>query len=214
VTAARGAAALAALLALGGCSLLPLPHAPQPATSEGEWAEKRDAATRRAFLYDRFDHKATATATHLSLEVREARARRLAEWLGWTPAELEARLQQERREAAEGEELFLVFFTASALANDLDAPRSVWRVAVKVDGADVLPRRVTAMERKATDTGLFPYIGQFDVVYRVLLPPAPGGPLAGRPFVVEISSALGSLTLDYAAGGGPLGPVGPAPSPL
>ena len=211
--ALRAAAAVAALAALGACSLVP--RAPKPQTTEGEWASKRDAATRRAFLYNAFDHQATATATFLSLEVREARARRLGEWLGWTPAELQARLDQERREAAEGEELFLSFYTSEPKNNDLDAPRSIWRVAVRVDDVDVVARRVTGADRNDNAIGLFPYIGPFDVAYRVLLPAAPGGPLTGRPFVVEIASAVGRLTLDYGAPPGPLllVPQGPGPVP-
>ena len=169
--------------------------------------------TRRAFIYDRFNHHATGTATLLSLDVREARARRLGEWFGWTPAELQARLAQERKEAAAGEEFFVALYTANPRANDLDAPNSIWRVAVKVGDSDVLANRVTAADRDANTLGLFPYVGDFDVVYRVLLPPAPGGPLAGRKFVLEIASAEGRLTLDFAAPAGPLPPEYVAPPP-
>ena len=82
------AALAAAALAAAGCH----PRSPLPMTREGEWALTRDAATRRAVLYDGFKHRATGTATHLSLAVREARARRLGEWLGWTDQELATRL--------------------------------------------------------------------------------------------------------------------------
>jgi len=197
VSALRALAAAAALLALAGCPI----HAPSPLppTRAGEWGLARDAATRRALIYDGLDHKATGTATHLSLAVREARARRLAEWLGWTPQELEERLAKERAEAAAGEEFVLSFYTADVRANDLDAPWSVWRVSVKAGDVSVLATRVTSIDGDATTVGLFPYVGPFDVVYRVLLPHAPGGPLEGKPFVLEISSALGKVTFDYGA---------------
>jgi len=180
---------------------------------EGEWAELRDQATRRAFLYDGLRHRATGTATLLSVPVREARARRLAVWFGWTQAELDDRLALEHKEAAEGEEFFLSFYTAAPHDNDLDAPKSVWRVAVKVDGGDLLARRVTATDLDATAAGLYPYIGPFDVVYRVLVPPAPGGPIAGREFTLELASALGKVSMDFGAPNGTITPQEPAPPP-
>lgn len=187
----------AALAALAGCSI----HAksPLPPTREGEWALARDAATRRTVLYDRLTHRATATATHLSLAVREARARRLAEWLGWTPQELERRLAAEREEAAAGEEFLLSFYTSDSRANDLDAPESVWRVALKVGGTDLLARRVTSIDPDVTTAGLFPYVGPFDVVYRVFLPRPAGGAIDGTPFVLQLASTLGKVDLDYGA---------------
>jgi hypothetical protein len=202
---------VAAALALSGCFL----HArsPSPMTSEGEWALERDAMSRRDFLYDGLKHRATATATLLTPAVREARARRLAAWLGWTPAELEERLAQERAEAAAGEELLLSLYTSEPKDNDLDAPRSIWRVAVKLEGADLVARRVTALDRNATIVELYPYIGPFDTVYRVVLPAAPAGPLAGQPFVFEVTSARGKLSLDFRKPGGPITPQEPVPPP-
>jgi hypothetical protein len=205
------AAALAALSALAGCAFLP--RSPAPTTLVGEWAGRRDAETRRAFLYDGLKHRATATATHLSLAVREARARRLAEWYGWTPVELEQRLAQERKEAAEGEEFVVSFYTAEPRHNDLDAPRSDWRVALKVDGADLLPRRITSLPRSVETLGLFPYIGPFDVIYRVLAPTPPTGPVAGREYTLEISSALGKLPVDFGKPDGAVTPQEPVPPP-
>jgi hypothetical protein len=200
----------AAALALSACALN---RAPLPQTTEGEWAMQRDAATRRAFLYDGLNHRATGTATLLSPAVREARARRLGDWFGWTPAELEERLAKERAEAEAGEELVLSFYAALRADDDLDAPRSVWRVAAKVDGTDVVASRVTALDRDATLLVLFPYIGPFDTAYRVLLPRPPTGPLAGRGFVFEIASARGKVTMDFGAPNGVITPQQPAPPP-
>lgn len=207
------AAAAAALFVLAGCPFHP--RAPEPRPWEGEWAKVRDAVTRRAILYDGLKHRATATATYLSLAVREARARRLAKWLGWTPKELEDRLAKERAEAAAGEEFLLAFYTAVPLENDLDAPRSIWRVALKVGTEDLLATRATSQESDATTVGLFPYVGPFDVVYRVILPHSPSGPLEGRPFVLELASARGKLEIDFGAPGteAPTSPWQPVPPP-
>lgn len=203
--------ALAAAAALAGCAFLP--RSPTPTTAEGEWATRRDASTRRAFVYDGLKHRATATATHLSVEVREARARRLAEWMGWTQAELDARLALERKEAAEAEEFEVALYTADPRYNNLDAPRSDWRVALKVDGADVLAKKITAEEREAAILGLFPFIGPFDVAYRVTVPLAQTGPVDGREYTLELSSALGKLSLDFGKANGTLTPQQPVPPP-
>jgi len=209
----RQGIAAAALLALAGCPFHP--RVPQPRTLEGEWGLARNAATRRVIVYDGLKHRATATATYLSLPVREARARRLAEWLGWTPQELQDRLDRERDDAAHGEEFLLCFYTADARANDLDAPRSVWRVALKVGTEDVLASRVTSIDSDATIVGLFPYVGPFDVVYRVFLPHAPSGALEGRPFVLELASALAKVEVDFGVPNGRIAdePWQPVPAP-
>jgi hypothetical protein len=200
----RLAAALGLAAAfLAGCPFHP--RSPQPRPSEGEWGMARDAATRRALLYDGLNHRATATGTYLSPAVREARARRMAEWFGWTPQELEQRLAQERSEADAAEEFLLALFTAGTRENDLDAPRSIWRIALKVGTEDLLALRATAVGADATTAMLFPYVGSFDVVYRITLPHSPSGAIADRAFVLELASALGKLELDYGA---------PSPQPM
>ncbi len=202
---ALAAAALAALAALAGCGLnsklnTALSPAPTPGLREGEWAAVRGAATRRGSIYDGLEHRASVTVTYLGLAEREARARRLGEWFGWTQEELERRLKQERAEAAQGEEFLIAFYTADGKSNDLDATTSVWRVAVEVDEGELVASRVEALVADATLTALFPYVGGFDTVYRVRFPPTPGGPLAGRMFAFELSSAYGRIDLGF---GGP-----------
>jgi len=204
-----GVLAAVVLSAAPGCRLRV--YSPQPSPLVGSWAELRTAETRRAKLYDGFSHRANASATHLTLEVREARAQRLAEWLGWTPAELEARLAKERAEAAEGEDFVVSFYTADSAANDLDAVTSIWRLALQLDQKDVLAAKVTSLEKDATLQELFPYVGPFEVVYLVRFPRLPEGDLAGRPFVLLLASAFGQLPLDFSAPPVPLRVIEPAP---
>ncbi len=193
---ARALPALA-LAALPACPIHA--HAPVPAPDKGEWAELRDAATRQLELYDGLVHHATATATFLSPEVREARARRLAAWFSFTQDDLAKRLAGERSEAVAGEEFLVVLYTAERRANDLDARDSVWRLAVELGATELLPSGIHAVDADATVRVLFPWIRPFDTVYRIQFPHPPGAPLAGRPFVLRISSALGALALDFGA---------------
>jgi hypothetical protein len=188
--------AAAALACALGCSALH-PRQPAPSPLEGEWGTARREATRRFALYDGLIHRATATATHLGLQEREAEVRRLAEWQGWTEDELARRLAQEQAEAAKGEDFLVAFYAANSFDNDLDAPRSVWRVALLADGGQLLPSSVKSVPADSTVKTLFPYVGVFDTVYRIRFPAAPKGPVAGRPFVLQIAGALGKIDLDF-----------------
>ncbi|WP_242396209.1 hypothetical protein [Anaeromyxobacter oryzisoli] len=212
----RPAGAVAALAVLGASSLLGCAaihsRQPVPGTAEGEWARVRVAATRRTTLYDGLVHRATATATHLGAAEREARARRLAEWLDWTPQELEQRLAQERTGAEQEDQFVLSFYASDWHVNDLDSPSSVWRVALHVAGAEVLPTKVEAIDADPNVRGLYPFVGDFDVVYLVHFPRTPA-PADGGPYLLRISCALGKLDLDYAAKVEPDTVKRPAPGP-
>ena len=188
-------------------------EAPDPSKDEGNWAEVRGAATRRAQLYDRFMHRATVTATYMSTEVREARNRRLESWLGWTEPELKRARDADRAETAKYEEFLVGFYTADRWANDLEAPNSVWRVSLRLEnGEELVSRDAEFMHSNTTLTGLYPYLSVFDTIYRVRFNRAPGEPLAGRRFELEFSSGMGKLTLTF--GDGTMGPIRPDGIPL
>jgi len=55
----------------------------------------------------------------------------------------------------------------------------------------------------ATMRALFPYVGPFDLVYRVRVP-WKGAPLTGRPFQLRVSGALGRLDLRFNEPGSPV----------
>ncbi|HET6440646.1 MAG TPA: hypothetical protein VFG59_21480 [Anaeromyxobacter sp.] len=186
--------------------------APEPGKNEGNWAALRDASTRRAQLYDQFSHRATITATYLSPEVREARARRLGEWLGWTDQELSARLAAEAAEATKYDDFMLALYTADRHDNDLDAHQSIWRLSLRLDGDQLVSHEVRFVDPNATVQNLFPYVSPFDNVYRARFDHVTGKPLAERTFVLEISSALGKMELTF--GDGKLGPDRPEGTPI
>jgi hypothetical protein len=197
VIAGRAAAGLVLVVVAtaSGCALRTT--TPEPGPREGDWAVARDAATRRFLLYDGVTHRANATATHLTPAVREARARRLAIWKGWTDAELQKQLAAERAAAAAGEEFLLVFYTATLRNNDLDSPESIWHIAVRIGDDEVLASQVHSLSRDAEVQNLFPWVSRYDVVYSIRLPHPPGGALGDEGFVLEIASAVGKIELNY-----------------
>jgi hypothetical protein len=205
------AAAMAVTTGCGGLNALRT-KAPDPGTREGEWALVRDAATRRAMLYDRFVHRATVTATYLGPKERDARVRRLAEWMGWTDEERAAQVKAEEAEAAKYDDFIVAFYTADRKANDLDAQNSVWRLSLDLGaGEQVVTRDVQVLEPNANVTRLFPYVSPFDDVYRVRFNRVKGGPLDGRTFDLAIASAIGRMELTF--GDGAVGPDQPETSP-
>jgi hypothetical protein len=201
----RLAVALLAL-ALGGCgavqgvkSHLP-PREPATGPEDRAYVALREGASRRARLYDGFVHRADLNGTWLSPEVRQAGARRLAAWQGWSPAELEAALQADRIEAEKGEQFLLGLYTAEPKHNDLASQASIWHILLDDGTTQAAAATVERMDIDANLRQLFPYIGAFDTVYRVRVPWT-GAPLAGRPFSLQVRGALGPLVLDFGPNG-------------
>lgn len=194
------ALALSACGALQGVKSRLPPREPQPGPEDGAYAALRDQASRRATLYDGFLHRADLSGTWISPEVREAGTRRMAAWQGWSPAELEAALAAARAEEAKGEEFLLALYTADRKHNDLTSKASVWRVVLDDGAAQAGATSVEAVPIDANTRQLFPYVGPFDLLYRVRVPWA-GAPLTGRPFKLRVQGALGALVLDFGPDG-------------
>ncbi len=195
---ARRLVAGLAALALGGCGLFP--RQPLPTTLEGEWAAQRDRFTRSGKAYDRLDDQVFVTATYQAPQVRVARADRLAEWKAMTVEEREQLLAAERADGERWEEFLLAFYTNDRASNDLASTRSVWRLALAVEGAgELLPAgRPEIVRSDATVTGLYPYVGTFDMVYRVRFPRWTGErPLQEIPFTLVVAGALAKVELRF-----------------
>lgn len=188
---------LAAAALLAGCGMLP--HAPTPEVQWGAWPEARDRETRFTDIYDGFEHRANLWAVRLTPTVREARTRRLAAWLSWTAGELEARLAEDRIEAAKWDDFVIFLYTSKPKWNDLDAPQSIWRIEFTLGGDEVLPARVEALERTATLDALFPMGGAFDTAYRLRFQRTDAGPTP-LPGVLRLASALGEMLVAYTPG--------------
>jgi len=187
-------------LALAAAACTYVSPATVPSTREGDWAAQRDQATRSAKLYDLLDDVAFATATHQSAAVRAARLERLAEWKGMLPAEKEALAAKDRAELAEGEEFLVAFFADDRRANDLATDRGTWRVSLTVNGNEqTLPAKVSVVKKDPTLAILYPYVTDFDTLYRVRFPRYPGkAPIEELGFQLRIAGALGRLTMEWA----------------
>lgn len=195
----RSGTAIAAALAALGCATPMLERQPEPSAADLRWVEERGRFTRSKKMYDLFDEQAFATATWQSPSVREARTRQLANWKEMTPEEREKLLAAERAEGERYEDFFLAFYTADRRANDLLSHRSTWRIALAVPGeGEMLPERVETVTIDPTLEALYPYIGKFDLAYRIRFPRWKGDrPLAEIPFELVISGALGKIELPW-----------------
>jgi hypothetical protein len=185
----------ASLLALGltGCLLTPNPR---PPADEGAWPAARNRLTRSGKLYDGLSTNAFARVVYLPRDLRDARVARIAAWKAFTVEETERLLVAERDDAARYEEFLLSLFTPTPADNDLDAPKSVWRVALVVPGAeDVLPESIQQVRPDAMLRALHPEIEEFYVVYRVRF--VRQHALEGRNFVLRLAGAKGRLDFAY-----------------
>jgi hypothetical protein len=204
-----GACAAAALLALAaGCGLMP--HAPVPEVQEGAWPEARDHETRFADIYDGFEHRADLWTIRLTPKVREERARRIAAWLSWTPAELEEKLAAERAEVAKWDDFIVFLYTSKPRWNDLDATDSIWRLEFDLGGGEVVAAQAQAQVRNATFEALFPMGGAFDTAYRLRFARTDDGTGDPLPGVLRMASAVGEMIVPYT----PTSKPHPAPRPV
>ena len=188
---------LVAALALPGCRFL---HPqPEPTAEEGAWGRARNRYTARANLYDGFTTRAFATAVYEGPEVRVARLARVASWKGVGKEERERMLAEEQAQLARWDEFLVTFFTTDRPDNDLDTPRSIWRVSLEPVGemGEALAASIEQIRPDATLRTLYPNINDFDTVYRVRFPVWRGEPLSGRPFTLKIASARGRLELEF-----------------
>jgi hypothetical protein len=196
----RTVTAVLVLTCLGCASGLPTRRAPAPGLDAGEWGQLRDQASRRAVLYDGFVHRANASATWLSPQVREAAVRRQSEWEARNAAETDQAVARARSDAALGEEFVVAIYTADRRANDLDAPRSVWHLELDDGETSVPASEITGLTSDATIRQLYSYVDPFDSVYRVRFKWT-GPSLEGRAFKLRISGGLGALLLDFGPDG-------------
>ena len=190
--------ALAIALVLAGCAQIPFTQRqPNPPADEGTWAVVRERATRGGKLYDGLGANAFVRAVYQAPYVREARVIRLGLWTAMSAEERGRLLAAEEEEAAQYDDFVVSLFTPDPPDNDLDAPKSIWRVALVVPGeGEALPVGIVQMKADSTLRALYPGIGDFDVVYRVRFARWNPG-LAGRPFTLRFGSARGRLDLNY-----------------
>ncbi len=183
-------AALLALAVLSGCSILQNPRLGPEADA---WGAVRARWTRSADLHDRLQTHALASALYLAPEVRRRRVEQVAAWKAMTGEERSRAMAAEEAEAAKGEEFLVSLFTAEARDNDLVDRRSVWRVALVLDEGELLPTEVRTERIDTLLRDLYPFVGDYDTVYRIRLPRVPGEPLAGRRFVLRIAGSEGRM---------------------
>jgi hypothetical protein len=188
------------LVLLSGCAVLQGSQ-PRPDPNDPPWSTERDQFTRRGKVYDILDDKAFAVALYEPMRVRKGRVDRLAEWRALTPEEKQALLLKEEAEAAAEEDFLLAFYTGNRSDNDLDSKKSVWRVALVVGEVNVLPARIEVVRHDTTLRKLYPFIGDFDTVYRIRFPVWRGPtPLADTQFILRIAGAPARLDLTWKPG--------------
>ena len=106
-----------------------------------------------------------------------------------------------RPAAGAGEEFLLAFFTGDRRANDLAARQSTWRIALVAgagEASESQPAKVELVRVDPTAQALYPYVTDFDQLYRIRFPPVSGPrPLAEMPFTLRIAGAKGRIEMRW-----------------
>lgn len=189
----RRALLLAALLS--GCAFM---HPPPEPPETRAWEAARTRWSRRAWLYDRFETHAFAAAAYQAPDLRVRRAEQVAAWRAMTAPERQKLLDAEADEAARFEEFLVAFYADDSRDDDLGTRNSVWRVALVVEGeGEELPVEIRLERADAQMRELYPFVGEFDSVYRIRFPRWKGAPLPERPFLLRIAGPEGRLEFRF-----------------
>jgi hypothetical protein len=90
----------------------------------------------------------------------------------------------------------VAFFTTESRDNDLDAKGSIWRVALIAEGEpDRLPTEVKVVRIDGLLRDLYPFIHDYDILYRVRFPRAAGA--AGGAVTLRIAGSEGRMDFVY-----------------
>ncbi len=197
--------AAAAALALLGCAAARLPRVPgdpppavRDAQAEGAYQEILARHTKSVAVYDNLDTKVFFRATWQSPAFAQARVRREGLFKALPPAELDARLLEERERLADATEFFVAVHANDYRFDDLEKKDSMWRVVLVAGGEELKPTRIDRLGRTNTELrSYYSYLENFWVGYRVRFPRRELGP--GERFSVKLASAVGQTELPFTA---------------
>jgi hypothetical protein len=125
----------------------------------------------RGEIYDGFDTRLFAGATFESMEFREARVKRLAEFQFLPKPRVEELLAKERAESEQFNEFFLGVHVNDSHFEDFSQRHSIWRIVMVTPKVEVEPVSIERIGRANLDMrAMYPYLGTFWVAYRVRFP--------------------------------------------
>lgn len=166
----------AATLSLSACSTVPPRIGEAPPVVQNDADEKAYQAILSRYsthqeLYEGFDTQLFSAATLQSWTFREARLKRQAEFLHWTPDVLAAQTAQERADDAKYVEYFFGALTNNPRFGDFDAKNSIWRIVLVTPQGQVLPSEVSRLGRADLNMrAYYPYMSDFWLAYRIRFP--------------------------------------------
>jgi hypothetical protein len=163
-----------------------------------------DRWTRHGLVLKELDTALDVHATFLSRDFRAAYSARYSAAFRLPPGESERFLATQLTEAQAHNELYLSVSSSNPRWNELEKPKSIWRLSLVDDsGREVSPAQVKA-HRRPDERSLvfFPYVTVFARTYSVRFPvlASDGNPIVGpgrRSFTLRFSGPLGALDLAW-----------------
>jgi hypothetical protein len=203
----RGAAIILLFTACAEATWPPRVGPPAPVVADRAAEERYQLVlarwTRRAELYDGFDSRLFVAAALETMELREAKASRLALFKALAPAEAEPLIAAERAAHAQVLSVTMGVHANERRFDDFASTGSIWRVALVSRTGEAQPVAIVRLPRPdASMRGLYPFLETFWTAYRIDFPRSfPNGTqvLAQEPgkVLLRLSSALGKIELTW-----------------
>lgn len=199
-----------AVLALGACRTGNPPRiGERPARlsdqAERAYADVFERYSDQGEIYDQFDTRLFAGATHQTWPFREARVNRVAEFQALPPEVKAQRLAEERARFDAAHELILGVHVNNHQFDDFDRPNSIWRMVLVTQTGEFAPARVERIGRAdLAMRALYPYLDDFWTAYRVYFPKVTRTgtvviPPGQNEVTLRLASTLGRVDLEFAA---------------
>ena len=193
----RAGTLLNLLLLLNACAQNPV-NSPPPveALPAREYAQVLKKNTRKTNQYAGFHQTFQADVTRLDAEMITAILRQKAQFFEWDQRRYQAERDKAIQEGAAFAKFFVRFYAAEREYDDLDRPKSIWKVYLDYAG-NRFEGKIHKMGDKLIEVqSLFPNMDRFSSPYEITFN-IPMSTLEQGESKVTLTSSLGTAEFDF-----------------
>ena len=141
--------------------------------------------------YSGFHNTFQATMTLLNSEVQNLALQRRGHFLQWDLEKAREEREKMFQEMSQGTQVFLAFFSPENDYDDLDKPKTIWKVYLEHEGERYEGKVAKAKEKFVELRELYPYIERFHTGYYVTFN-IPMTAIESSDLKVVLTSSLGN----------------------
>jgi hypothetical protein len=160
---------MAALMtAVSGCTDMPLSStSPIQAMGKMEYAALLNKYTHKTNQYSGLYQTFQADVTILNSEVQSALVRQRASFQGWDEKQFQMEREKSIQEASAYSKFFLRFFAGDRDYDDLNKPKTIWKVYLDFNGSRFEGKIKKLPEKNVELSALFPNMDHFSTGYEI-----------------------------------------------